>query len=206
MAIQYGYLGNEIHLLDRDFEVITDHKPLVSLHNNPRRPGPFRVERMRLKLQGFSSKVVYQSGKDNPADYTSRHPLPLSYSSKQELKNSAELEAHVNWVVTNGIPPTLTLEEIHSATYSDPILKAIYDAIEKHHSLDNPKFKQYKNNANELSIARGVIWRGTRIPKRLQGKVIKIAHEGHQGLVKTKQLLRSRVWFPKIDDKSISNR
>ena len=43
--------------------------------------------------------------------------------------------------------------------------------------------------------------RGNRIePKSLQNKVIKIAHEGHQGLVKTKQLLRSRVWFPKMDE------
>ena len=26
-----------------------------------------------------------------------------------------------------------------------------------------------------------------------------LAHEGHQGIVKTKQLLREKVWFPKID-------
>ena len=105
---------------------------------NQRRP--FRVERMRL----------------NACD-TSRQPLPLSHCSKQELKDSAELEAHVNWVVTDDIPPTLSLEEIQSATLSDPILKAIYDALNKQNSLDDPKFNQYKNIANELSIARGVI-------------------------------------------------
>ncbi len=54
LAIQYGCFRSEIYLLGRDFEVITDHKPLVSLYNNPRRPGPFRVVRMRPKLQGFS--------------------------------------------------------------------------------------------------------------------------------------------------------
>ena len=27
-----------------------------------------------------------------------------------------------------------------------------------------------------------------------------IAHEGHQGLVKTKQLLREKTWFPGIDE------
>ena len=44
--------------------------------------------------------------------------------------------------------------------------------------------------------------RGTKIiiPKSLQSKVVRIAHEGHQGLVKTKQFLRSRVWFPKMDE------
>jgi hypothetical protein len=29
--------------------------------------------------------------------------------------------------------------------------------------------------------------------------VLNLAHEGHQGMVKTKRLLRSRVWFPGID-------
>ena len=29
--------------------------------------------------------------------------------------------------------------------------------------------------------------------------MVKIAHEGHQGIVRTKQLLRAHVWFPRID-------
>ena len=129
LAIQYGCLRNEIYLLGRDFDVVTDHKPLVSLYNNPRRPGPFRVERMRLKLQGFSFKVVYRPGKQNPADYTSRQPLPLSGCTKEKLKESAELEAHVNWVITNDVSPSLKLKEIRSATYLDPVLHDLYKAI-----------------------------------------------------------------------------
>ena len=44
--------------------------------------------------------------------------------------------------------------------------------------------------------------RGSRIviPKALQDRAISIAHEGHQGLVKTKQLLREKIWFPRTDD------
>ena len=38
------------------------------------------------------------------------------------------------------------------------------------------------------------------IPKALRDRAISIAHEGHQGLVKTKQLLREKIWFPRIDD------
>ena len=34
------------------------------------------------------------------------------------------------------------------------------------------------------------------IPTSLQQRV---AHEGHQGIVKTKKLLREKVWFPGID-------
>ena len=37
------------------------------------------------------------------------------------------------------------------------------------------------------------------IPKELQTRVIDLAHEGHQGIVRTKQLLREKVYFPGID-------
>ena len=84
LVIMYGCLKNQLYLLGSTFTVVTDHKPLVSLYNNPRRPGPFRVERMRLKLQGFSFRVIYRSGKLNPTDYTSRQPQPFVNSTKEE--------------------------------------------------------------------------------------------------------------------------
>jgi hypothetical protein len=37
------------------------------------------------------------------------------------------------------------------------------------------------------------------IPHSLTEKIIDIAHPGHQGIVKTKALLREKVWFPGID-------
>ena len=180
LAIQYGCLRNEICLLGRDFDVITDHKPVLTLYNNPRRPGPFRVERMRLKLQGFSFKVVYRTGKLNPADYTSRHPLPLSQCSREELQVSAELEAHVNWVVTNDVPLSLKLKEIRKATHCDPVLHDLCYAVKNKQALNEIKFKQYKNVAEELSVVKGVLLRGDKIvlPTSLQNKVVKIAHEG----------------------------
>ena len=150
---------------------------------------------MRLKLQGFSFKVVYRTGKLNPADYTSRHPLSLSQCSREELKVSAELEAHVNWVVTNDVPPSLKLKEIRTATQCDPVLHDLCYAVKNKQTLNEIKFKQYKNVAEELSVVKEVLLRGDKIvmPTSLQNKVVKIAHEDHQGLVKTKQFLRSRV-------------
>jgi len=38
------------------------------------------------------------------------------------------------------------------------------------------------------------------IPASLQDRVIQLAHQGHQGITKTKALLRSKTWFPKIND------
>ena len=43
--------------------------------------------------------------------------------------------------------------------------------------------------------------RGNRLvlPKNTQERAIKIAHEGHQGVSKTKSLLRTKVWFIGMD-------
>ncbi len=37
------------------------------------------------------------------------------------------------------------------------------------------------------------------VPQQLRRRVLDICHEGHLGVVKSKQLLRSKVWFPGID-------
>ena len=37
------------------------------------------------------------------------------------------------------------------------------------------------------------------IPTELQNKTVDIAHEGHLGIVKTKALMREKVWFPSMD-------
>ena len=37
------------------------------------------------------------------------------------------------------------------------------------------------------------------IPNTLRKRVLEAAHEGHQGIVKTKSRLRTKVWWPKMD-------
>ena len=64
------------------------------------------------------------------------------------------------------------------------------------------EIKNYIRIKEELCCTvDGLILRGTRIliPNKLQNRVIDIAHEGHLGIVKTKQLLREKVWFTGLD-------
>ena len=37
------------------------------------------------------------------------------------------------------------------------------------------------------------------MPISLREQILKLVHEGHQVIVKTKQLLREKVWWPGID-------
>ncbi len=58
----------------------------------------------------------------------------------------------------------------------------------------------YKAVRMECVIGKLVL-RGVRIvvPCKLRKRVVDLAHEGHQGVVKSKQRLRSKVWWPGID-------
>ena len=54
---------------------------------------------------------------------------------------------------------------------------------------------------DENNGERKILLRGTRliIPKSLQAQIIALAHEGHQGVIKAKQLVREKVWFSGLD-------
>ena len=55
---------------------------------------------------------------------------------------------------------------------------------------------------DELTSHDGVLLRGTRIvlPTALRNKAVEIAREGHQGIERTKSLIRSKLWFPRINE------
>lgn len=113
------------------------------------------------------------------------------------------------FVVSHATPTAMTLDEIKTETKSDSILQEVGGCIRHNtwHKIDQSRhcdiLKQFKRVSSELttSHAADIILRGTRIVilTVLQDKVIQLAHEGHQGIVKTKALLRTKVWFPDID-------
>ena len=72
------------------------------------------------------------------------------------------------------------------------------NCVEKDHQLIQileEEMSIYAKLASELSVtAKGIV-----IPTTMRRSIIDIAHEGHQGLVKTKSLIRAKVWFPYMD-------
>ena len=54
---------------------------------------------------------------------------------------------------------------------------------------------------NEICTIGRLVMRGDRIviPNTLRKRALEAAHEGHQGIVKTKSYeLKTRMWWPKI--------
>ena len=61
----------------------------------------------------------------------------------------------------------------------------------------------FRNVKNELRIKaeQNLILKGTQlvIAAKLKHRVVQLAHEGHQGMSKTKSFIGSKVWFPYMD-------
>ena len=185
---------------------MTDHKPLLSIFNSPTSQASARIENWRLKLQSFNFEVLYSRGDLNPADYISRH---LQGDTKCDLI-AESAEQYVNFVMSQATPMALSREEISEATRKDATLQEVmrlistgqWDNLKPVEGVDPNTLKIFANIRSELTSVDGnLVLRGSRIvvPDALQKQVVELAHEGHQGLVKTRSLLRSKVWFPRMD-------
>ena len=186
-----------LFLYGGQFNLITDHKPLEVIYGKRNAKASARIERWILRLQPYNFAIVYKSGAENPADYLSRHPTTKSIRKQEKMT-----EEYINFIVDSSIPKSMTLAEVIEATNDDRTLKGLRAAI-RFNKWDSPVVKDYKHVKDELSVSsHGPILRGNRIvvPNSLRQRAVDIAHESHQGIQKTKALLREKVWFPQIDN------
>jgi transposase InsO family protein len=112
------------------------------------------------------------------------------------------MENYINYIVNGNIPLRVSKEDILRETLSDRTLSALTSMVRSSQYVDDVLVRPYKHVFHDLSISsEGFVLRNDRlvVPASLQPKMIDLAHEGHLGIVKTKQLLRSRLWFPGID-------
>ena len=130
-------------------------------------------------------------------------PQPSTAAEKQTWqKNTSTLRPqmlfpkHCQWMKLSQPQSDSTLQATIAAARSGQCYKA-------GPKVHEPTFKTLSNLKHELAVIpdNGIIFRVTRIviPSSLQNHTIKIAHEGHQWIVKTKGLLLEKVWFPGID-------
>ena len=139
----------------------------------------------------------------------SRHPMQRSKPPRE----SANSEQYIQFIAESAAPKAIMLEDIKKATLEDATLQEAIRMIRENrwhkiNEIENPhidkdELKMLRNVKDELTVSsqNDVLLRNTRIviPRKLRPDAISLAHIGHQGLVKTKSLLREKVWFPLID-------
>ena len=180
-----------MYVSGRNFELETDHKPLERIYSRTSKPCA-RIERWVLRLQGYDFRVVYRPGKTNIADALSR-----LNSLGQDCGEEYDF---VRAVVESSVPVALSPREIEEASYDDVELTLVKSYV-KSGNWDECTLPSYAQVKDELCVYGELLLRGTRIviPRLLRDRVVRLAHEGHQGIVKTKYRLRSKVWWPGMD-------
>ncbi|CAB4040935.1 Transposon Tf2-6 poly [Paramuricea clavata] len=152
-------------------------------------------QRWVLYLQQFQYKLTYIRGKDNPADSFSRLPVDSAANT-----DAIDTEDFAYSVANGAMPVALASREVEHASESDATLKLVRQAVVTGDwsSLRGTKYKTLKD---EFWIIGQVVMRGSRIvmPESLWKRTVELAHEGHQGIVRTKSRLREKVWWPEID-------
>ena len=108
---------------------------------------------------------------------------------------------YVSLLALSAVPKAMKISDIQKATDADKTMQSLRAAV-RHNKWDCNLVKPFRAIKDELIVApQNIVLRGSRIvvPESVQQQAIDIAHETHQGLVKTKALLGEKVWFPGID-------
>ena len=185
------------YLWGRRFTLRTDHQALQTIFGpkGSSRVGR-RIARWEARLLEFSFDVQYiRSERNLVADGLSRLPLSESAWPDDDTVQIAALTAAA------AIPPS----ELEEASAVDEELSAVRECLERkwpsHRRLASEWAAGYHAVREELSSQGALVFRGDRlvVPTELRARVLTNAHAGHQGRVRTKQRLRERFWWPRMD-------
>ena len=114
-------------------------------------------------------------------------------------------EEFIDYITKTSTPKALDIKDISDATKQDATLQAVSEAItlgnwfkpSTRPGIDREIYAAMEKVKDQLALSstHNIILRGTRIviPSVLQQRVIDLAHEGHQGIVK---LLREKGLVP----------
>ena len=188
------------YLWGRRFVLRTDHHALTTLLTSAGagRAG-LRIARWSARLLCFTYDVTYRPGHLNvTADCLSRLPVTTTHEETEEPDMIA--------TVFKGSLCAISIPELTSASELCPELSLLRNQIQK----GWPKCKQnlpenlapFFQVRDELSVHGSLITRGPDrvvVPVSLRPRLVDLAHEGHQGIVRTKQRLRELFWWPQLD-------
>ncbi|RVE51289.1 hypothetical protein evm_004093 [Chilo suppressalis] len=201
ICADYKSTLNPVLLTDRRFTLRTDQKPLVSIFGpNPGIPPSMvacRMQRWAIILSAYTFDIEYVRTDENGADGFSR--LPLVGSKQQQLSLPEQTYLHL-------VQQALLLDYnvIKKESLRDHILSKVLYYIRKgwpsHCEID--QLQPYFNRQKELYEELGCVMWGHRlvVPESCRQKVLLMIHEPHMGIVKSKALARSYVWWCGIDE------
>ena len=185
------------YLWGRRFTLRTDHQALCTIFGpkGSNRVGR-RVARWEARLLEYTFDVEYVRSEQNVvADGLSRLPVADTWWLDDDSFQVAALT----------VAAAVSEAEFRDASVADEAMCTVRGYVDgqwpsRQRDVD-PKAAGFYHVRDELSQHGSLLFRGDRlvVPAALRERVLRNAHEGHQGVVRTKQRLRARFWWPRLD-------
>lgn len=187
------------YLWGRKFILRTDHRSLTTLLTSKGQGrASMRIARWNTRLMLYDYDIEYKPGAENHvADCFSRLPLPdIEIDNTQDeiiLCLHAVDELSVN------------LQEFQTNTENDELIQQVMEYVQNgwpiKATLLDDNLRPYYLIRDELATLHGVLMKNDRVvvPTEIRGKLLRLAHATHPGMVRTKQRLRPFYWWPNMD-------
>uniref|UniRef100_A0A1B0DDI6 RNA-directed DNA polymerase n=1 Tax=Phlebotomus papatasi TaxID=29031 RepID=A0A1B0DDI6_PHLPP len=123
--------------------------------------------------------------------------LALLPTHKEQETFDEEDEHLVRAIVESA---AIDVTELDNAAERDPVMKELRTCVLS--GKWSSSLKEFQAFKNEFSTSGNLVIRGSKIvvPSLLRPRMLALGHEGHPGETAMKQRLRSRVWWPGMDN------
>ena len=214
LAVEWALRKGKSFLLgNTDFDIVTDHKPLLKIFGD--KPldeveNPV-LQKFKERIMPFSYQMRYIKGIKNHANVLSRYPSVMPNQDDCSLSNEiaslmiASIDSETEDIA-------ITMEEIIEKGSKDEQYMLLSRTINESSFAENkseeiPLLKEFHSVRDRLSVTDKVITYGfegnqTRIfiPKSLRKKVITNLHSANQGSTSMLARARQTVYWPGIDN------
>lgn len=200
-AIMFAVQKFHNYISGRSFTIVTDHKPLLGIFD-PKRPMPNmlspRLMRIALALTAHSYDITYRPGSQiGNADALSRWPQPVPDQPEQQL-------GEILLMAETPEDFSCDIEQIVAETRKDKTLSQVIHHLQRGWParVTDEELRAYWLRRGELSLQAGCVLLGNRVvlPAPLRRPALRALHNTHSGIVHTKALARSYIWWPHLDD------
>jgi len=190
----YGKLNIEVH---------TDNLPLVTVLKKPLNKATARLQRMLMKLQRYSFKVLHKRGTSlYLADTLSRAALPQPVSVQVTGFDVFRVELQHTLTDRNDRLTEPTETKIREETQRDNVLSALCKIIihgwpEKKSQLSE-SLRPYWSFREELSVNNNVVYKGAQVlvPQSMYSDMLKKIHANHLGAESNIRMAREVLFWP----------
>ena len=199
LSIVWAMKRFRMYLFGREFQLVTDHKPLVHIFGD--KPmgdiAASRVARWALFMQQYDYKIEYRpTAQHSNCDMMSRFPVEGKHSEATDEVTAAFSVS----LQDTGLDADLVARETKRVPILSKVLHYVMDGWPVKMDVEGD-LKVLWNRHEELTVELGCITLGIRVvvPSKLRSDVLEMLHVTHAGMSGMKRLARSYVYWPRIE-------